>query len=92
MYSFQIYSTLITSVAMRKKNRRKMANRKGITSLDLLFKKSAQEITWEKKSSLLNLKIVTYILSFAVMEGAEDDQHADHHKYEGWKTPPIKLR
>ena len=69
-----------------------MANRKGITSLDLLFKKSAQEITWEKKSSLLNLKIVTYILSFAVVEGAEDDQDADHHKYEGWKTPPIILR
>ena len=62
-----------------------MANRKGITSLDLLFRKSAQEITWEKKSSLLNLKIVTYILSFAVVEGAEDDQDADHHKYESWQ-------
>ena len=46
---YVIYSTLITSVAMRKKNRRKMANRKGITSLDLLFKKSAHEITWERK-------------------------------------------
>ena len=36
-----------------------------------------------EKSSLLNLKIVTYILSFAVVEGAEDDQDADHHKYKG---------
>ena len=44
------------------------------------------------RSSLCNLKIVTYILSFAVVEGAEDDQDADHHKYEGWKTPPIILR
>ena len=46
---YVIYSTLITSVAMRKKNRRKMMKRKGITSLDLLFKKSAHEITWERK-------------------------------------------
>ena len=42
-----------------------------------------------RRSLLWNLKIVTHILSFAVVEGAEDDQDADHHKYEGWKTPPI---
>ena len=33
------------SSAARKKMRRKMMKRNGITSLDLLFRKSAQEIT-----------------------------------------------
>ena len=42
------YSTSRTPAATRKKKRRKRMKRKGITSLDLLFRKSAQEITCKK--------------------------------------------
>ena len=43
------YSTSRTSAATRKKKVRKMMKRKGITSLDLLFRKSAQEITCKSR-------------------------------------------
>ena len=84
----------MTSEATRKKKMKKMMKRKGITSLDLLFRKSAQEITCQsgvvaifyQKSQQSDLFLLT------VVEGTEDDQDADHHKYEGWKTPPIILR
>ena len=45
----------MTSAAIRKKKTRKMMKRKGITSLDLLFRKSAQEITCRQKEGSLTL-------------------------------------
>ena len=73
------------SSAARKKMRRKMMKRNGITSLDLLFRKSAQEITCQsgvvaifyQKSQQSDLFLLT------VVEGTKDDQHPNHHKYEG---------
>ena len=45
----------MTSAAIRKKKTRKMMKRKGITSLDLLFRKSAQEITCRQKEGSLTI-------------------------------------